>query len=961
MALMTIVLLPLASLPAPSRLQIDYQPGSSGASVTLAATPTPRFSFVPEEDASPPARASVLTAFEIEVKNEVTGALVWGSQKVKASSALNIKCNTPLAVGAYQFSARWWNEEGEVSPTASAKFDVGPTPDVWQAHGSPWFGTSGQREFRLRFNASAQQVRARLYVASPGGSVVHVNGAPAGDTAGVSAWLAYDQRIVYETRAIEGLFRMEGVGAGNTGTTQTVTVGVGAGFYAKPVGDAPCRTARFLVALIGPDGSSHFVGAAGLQGPIEGRAGPVVSDSVKLGTSMDWRVQPTDGWERAVETPQPTPAGKLVPLSIPTASSRGPIRAESVVALGNGTWHYTLPYNLVGAVAIRPEAYKGPGTLRVQHCERLNTSAPVPTCVALSGLEAGVIDTHELPLGAGTQTLRPRFTWHGFQHVFVTASKGASFEGSVDSIAAVWTTASLETSASISFAPDGGGKLLNQLQSMVHASQLSNMAGYIPTDCPTREKHGWLGDAQVTAEEAMYNLWTPTVYELFLNMIRDQQLPTGDAYAGFVPGVVPGTVQKPGDLSWTAAYPLVARWLLLYHGALPVIRDHWLSLKLWADGAIAIAKSKSKDGLPDFFVWGDWCAVEARSIATPGTGPQAAAANFLLAMKAMVHMGKALEEHEDAARYAELLAAGQTAFDARFFNASIGGYVGARPALEHQTLSLLALNALDGAKTVAPAHREGTMELLLADLRSRDHHLTTGSAGQKWLLRTLSASGSHDDALRLATQTTEPAWGYWAVQGATTCWENWSGLADPSHPPEPTHNHIFLCGGLGEWLHRSLGGIAPVGDGYANVTISPKVSHSIGPTSANASVLTVRGRIDSSWIRVDAGAQPARKAAGILSAPPAVGARLRVRVPVGVRALVRLPLLGYDAESVTVEWVDAEEGGRPIWPQGARTGSTGGRGLLSIETSQEDGGGKGLLVTVLAGAYEFLVTGPKAS
>ena len=39
---------------------------------------------------------------------------------------------------------------------------------------------------------------------------------------------------------------------------------------------------------------------------------------------------------------------------------------------------------------------------------------------------------------------------------------------------------------------------LTALHGMTRASQLSNMAAYLPTDCPTREKHGWLGDAQVT-------------------------------------------------------------------------------------------------------------------------------------------------------------------------------------------------------------------------------------------------------------------------------------------------------------------------------------------------------------------------------------------------------------------------------------------------------------------------------
>ena len=84
------------------------------------------------------------------------------------------------------------------------------------------------------------------------------------------------------------------------------------------------------------------------------------------------------------------------------------------------------------------------------------------------------------------------------------------------------------------------------------------------------------------------------------------------------------------------------------------------------------------------------CAVEARSICTDGTGPQAAAANYLLALKAMVHMARVLGETDDAARYESELASGQLTFDRRYYNTSIGGYVGSRPPLEHQTLGVLA-------------------------------------------------------------------------------------------------------------------------------------------------------------------------------------------------------------------------------------------------------------------------------
>jgi alpha-L-rhamnosidase len=151
-----------------------------------------------------------------------------------------------------------------------------------------------------------------------------------------------------------------------------------------------------------------------------------------------------------------------------------------------------------------------------------------------------------------------------------------------------------------------------------------------------REKHGWLGDSQITAEEAMYNLWTPGIYGRFLSQIRDSQLTTGEN-KGFVAGVVPGhtsaTTPTFGarssglDISWTAAYPLNAGWLLRYYGDTASVMEHWPSLKLYVDGQLRVAASpayanSTSPGLPDYYTWGDWCAAESRADATPGTGPQ---------------------------------------------------------------------------------------------------------------------------------------------------------------------------------------------------------------------------------------------------------------------------------------------------------------------------------------------------
>ena len=201
---------------------------------------------------------------------------------------------------------------------------------------------------------------------------------------------------------------------------------------------------------------------------------------------------------------------------------------------------------------------------------------------------------------------------------------------------------------------------------------------------------------------------------------------------------------------------------------------------------------------------------------------------------------------------------------------------------------------------------------LVADIASRGNHLTVGATGQKWLLRVLSGAGAaeHEVALAVASQTTFPSWGYWIGQGATTCWESWTGVQDGSHPGNgnnainpPTHNHIFLCGGVGEWMYRSLGGIAPATPGYGVVTIAPQVSQTEGPSAVNASVSTIRGVVESRWIRHPHSL--CRLSAEQRGALVGTVFELHVHVPVGSRAKVTVPLLHSDPASATLLETDA--------------------------------------------------------
>ena len=182
--------------------------------------------------------------------------------------------------------------------------------------------------------------------------------------------------------------------------------------------------------------------------------------------------------------------------------------------------------------------------------------------------------------------------------------------------------------------------------------------------------------------------------------------------------------------------------------------------------------SATNPAVPDFWNFGDWCAIESRAVCTPNTGPPAAAANYILAVEVMAAMASALGEDDDHARYTGWLTAYRVAFDASYWNASLTSY--GKTSLELQAMSTVALGAGAVPPHKVPAVRSG----LVADIKARDTHLTVGATGQKWLLRTLSAGSAaeHDVALALASQRTFPSWGSWIERGATTCWEDWVGI-----------------------------------------------------------------------------------------------------------------------------------------------------------------------------------------
>ena len=144
-------------------------------------------------------------------------------------------------------------------------------------------------------------------------------------------------------------------------------------------------------------------------------------------------------------------------------------------------------------------------------------------------------------------------------------------------------------------------------------------------------------------------------------------------------------------------------------------------------------------------------------------------------------------------------------------------------------------------------------------------------AGTPLISDVLADSGHPDLAYRLLLQTGCPSWLYAVTMGATTVWERWdSMLPDGSiNAGEMTSFNHYALGAVADWMHRTIGGIAPVTPGYEQVLVAPQPG--AGITWARAAIDTRHGRIETQWKLDD----------GQLT--------LALDVPDGVTATIRLP------------------------------------------------------------------------
>ncbi len=833
---------------APKDLRCEYRVNPLGIDVVR-----PRFQWVPR-DAE---RGESQTAYQILVatsrallsKNDGDA---WDSGKVESPAALQVAyAGKPLASGRrYYWKVRWWNREGQPSPySPAAWFEMGLlNRSDWKGS---WIGGFGL--LRKEFTLPGPVKRARAYVTALGYYELHINGKKVGHRVLDPAWTVYPKRVLYSTYDVTGLLKP---GANAVGAM------LGGGWATMPVGKPYYQQPEFLLQLNIELANGRTVTVESDR-TWEGKAGPIVRDSVYNGEVYDAR-RAVPGWDRPGLKDNGWKPVEVLPGTQGTISAEmmPPIRVVDSLAprkMTNpepGVYVYDFGQNFAGWAKLRVE---GPRGTRVEM--RFSELIYPNGMINRSNLRQAKARDIYILRGGGPEVYQPHFTYHGFRYVELTGYPGTP---SLDTLRGEVVHTAVKTTGSFV----ASKQILNDIQHLIHWGQLSNLMS-IPTDCDQRnERQGWMGDAQVSAEEAMMNFGMAAFYTNFIRDIHDAQRPDGS-----VPDTVPHKYGRyPADPAWGTAYPLLCWYMWQQYGDRRILRQNYDGLKKYE----AFLESRAHDNVLSYSYYGDWVAIK------PTPGALVSDFYYYYDTQILAHVAKILGKTADAETYSHLAAEIKAAFNQTFFNPSTGFYANGT-----QTAQALPL-FLD----MVPRQDVGSVMFHLTNniVYTHNTHVTTGFIGVKYLLPVLTRYGRNDLAYDLATRTTYPSWGYMVKRGATTLWELWQ---DKTGPSMNSHNHIMF-GSLGAWFYRALGGIRQPQDSaaYRKILITPPAMEDLD--WASATLRTVRGRVSSTW----------RRSAHEVS--------LRVDVPVGSQAVIVVP----KQQSMTPQELTVRESGRIVWQRG---------------------------------------------
>jgi alpha-L-rhamnosidase len=850
----------------PTRLLCEYFENPSVIDV-----PDPRLSWV--NLANEGDRGQLQTAWEIRVASSKDKLLnnqsdLWSSGKVASNQSTNINyAGKPLSSRqACWWQVRTWDKNGKVSKWSDPAFwNMGLLNDnEWKAQwiGVPWQGEEALPKpphrgpekggipqdlpppaplLRKSFNVSKDVASARAYVTGLGFFELYLNGEKVGEDVMVPNVTAYgkrpgleknyislpdnfkEYRVMYLSYDIKDMLKK---GENAVGAI------LGNGFYNAPISwTHSYGSPRFFgqIYITYTDGSEDIIVS---DQSWKASKSAIVMDLVFDGEHYDARLEQPNWcnpgfddskWEGVVLRKQPE--GQMKAHMSPTDRVMEELKPQKIEPLGNGKFRVDFGEEISGWLKLVNVQGEAGRKIDIKYI-----------CESYMGANSYTLK------GGAPESYAARFTWFVFRTVEISNWPGDLKPENLLAQAVysnVNTTGEFETS----------NPLFNTINKIWRRSQTDNMHGGVASDCPHRERAPYTGDGQVACVTVMHNYDSRAFYTKWIQDILGAQNPE----TGYVPNGAPWQPGCGGGVAWGAAINIMPWEFYLHYGDIDMLKNNYEGMKgyikymlTWTNSDGIMFSQAPDPAKPNQWLnLGDW----APAIKLP---PNDMVHTFFLWRCAdfTAKTAKALRKNNEAEEYSKLAERTKAAFQNKYYQKEKGTY------------GPYGGNVFALRMGVPADQHQHVVAALKSDIIANGGHLDTGIFGTQFFFEVLSENGLHELAFLAMNKKTQPSYGWWIEQGATTTWEHWNG--------ESSRNHPMFGGGI-VWFYRVLAGmnVEPAYPGYRHIIFKPQPAGDL--TFVSYANETPLGKASVRW----------EKNGGSF--------RMNVEVPVGSTATVYVP------------------------------------------------------------------------
>lgn len=651
--------------------------------------------------------------------------------------------------------------------------------------------------FRKDFILKESIESARINISGIGHYELYINNNKIGDRFLSPGWTNYKKRILYNSYDITEQLKEGGNALG---------VIVGNGFY-----NVNRERYRKLVVAYGYPKLIFNIQIKFKNGTVKNivsdanckvTTSPILYSSIYGGEDFDARLEQEDwssygfddtNWQKPILQDELT--DKLMPEEDYPLKVMDEFLPIKISKSKTGRTIYDFGQNASGIISLKVKGTRGTQII-IRPDELLNEEGNI---TQRSG--GGPYEFNYTLKGESVEEWQPRFTYYGFRYadVEIIEPEYSTTQTDIVELKMLHTRNSSPTVGTFSCSDS----LFNQIFELINWSIKSNMAS-VATDCPHREKLGWLEQTYLIGPSMHYNYDIHALYNKIVDDMIDSQLDNG-----LVPDIAPEYVPFEGGFrdspEWGSASVIIPWQLYKWYGDLEVLKKAYPMMIRYVD----YLHTKSENNILNHGL-GDWYDLGPKHPGEAQLTPKALTATsiYYYDLKLVSKIAEVLNKESDVSKYGDLANIIRGAFQKKFFDPQTG-------SCSTGSQTSLAMSLYTGI--LPEQDYEKVFNNLINSIEQNDYALTAGDIGYHFLVRVLSENGRSDILYKMNNRSDKPGYGMQIKKGATSLTESWAAL------PNVSNLHMML-GHLMEWFYSGLGGIYQADNSiaYKSIIIAPK-------------------------------------------------------------------------------------------------------------------------------------------